>query len=111
MLGHGGLVAVGGVDPEQCSGQRDRLLAAAVGVDGRLYGTSQNASGIARGFVWNNGTLTDLGSIAPGDAVNVSYAAEVLRYFKPKFLTLNMGGVDSCHSNFTSYLRSLHRAD
>jgi len=46
-----------------------------------------------------------------GDAVNVSYAAEVLRYFKPKFLTLNLGAVDGCHSNFTGYLRSLHRAD
>lgn len=46
-----------------------------------------------------------------GDAVTISYAAEVLRYFKPKFLTLNMSGVDGCHSNFTGYLRSLHRAD
>jgi|688.fasta_scaffold01008_13 hypothetical protein len=46
-----------------------------------------------------------------GDAVNISYAAEVLRYFKPKFLTVNLSGVDGCHSNFTGYLRSLHRAD
>jgi hypothetical protein len=46
-----------------------------------------------------------------GDAVTISYAAEVLRHFKPKFLTLNMSAVDGCHSNFTGYLRSLHRAD
>jgi hypothetical protein len=46
-----------------------------------------------------------------GDAVNISYAAEVLRYFKPKFLAVNMASVDGCHSNFTGYLRSLHRAD
>lgn len=46
-----------------------------------------------------------------GDAVNISYAAEVLRYFKPKFLTVNLSSVDGCHSNFTGYLRSLHRAD
>lgn len=46
-----------------------------------------------------------------GDAVNIGYAAEVLRYFKPKFLTVNMSSVDGCHSNFTGYLRSLHRAD
>lgn len=46
-----------------------------------------------------------------GDSFNVAYAAEILRYFKPKFLTLNMGAVDGCHSNFTGYLRALHRAD
>lgn len=46
-----------------------------------------------------------------GDAVNISYAAEVLRYFKPKMLAVNMTGVDSCHSNFTSYLRQMHRSD
>lgn len=46
-----------------------------------------------------------------GDAVNISYAAEILRYFKPKMLAVNLSGVDSCHSNFTSYLRSMHRAD
>lgn len=46
-----------------------------------------------------------------GDAVNISYAAEVLRYFKPKMLAVNLSGVDGCHSNFTGYLRSLHRAD
>lgn len=46
-----------------------------------------------------------------GDAVNISYAAEVLRYFKPKLLVVNMSSVDGCHSNFTGYLRSLHRAD
>ncbi|MEY5035531.1 MAG: hypothetical protein RLZZ110_548, partial [Bacteroidota bacterium] len=46
-----------------------------------------------------------------GDAINVMYAAEVLREFKPKMLAVNISGVDSCHSNFTGYLQSLHRAD
>jgi hypothetical protein len=46
-----------------------------------------------------------------GDATAISYAAEVLRYFKPKMLAVNISGVDGCHSNFTGYLRSLHRAD
>lgn len=46
-----------------------------------------------------------------GDAINCSYAAEVLKYFKPKFLALNLGAVDSCHSSFTGYVRALHRAD
>jgi hypothetical protein len=46
-----------------------------------------------------------------GDAVNIMYAAEVLREFKPKMLAVNISGVDSCHSNFTGYLQMLHRAD
>jgi hypothetical protein len=41
----------------------------------------------------------------------VAYAAEVLKWFKPKVLVVNMSSVDGCHSNFTGYLRSLHRAD
>ena len=40
-----------------------------VGPDDRLYGTSQDGSGVTRGFVWNGVTLADLGSIAPGDPV------------------------------------------
>ena len=45
----------------------------ALGADGRLYGTSQNASGISRGFVFDPLALTisDLGSMAVGDAVSV----------------------------------------
>ena len=49
--------------------------------------------------------------VGGGDAFNISYAAEVLKYFKPKVLSVNLTGVDSCHSNFTSYLQNLHRAD
>lgn len=46
-----------------------------------------------------------------GDALNITYAAEVLREFKPKMLAVNISGVDACHSNFTKYLQNLHRAD
>ncbi len=46
-----------------------------------------------------------------GDGFNMSYAAEVLKYFKPKLLTVNITSVDNCHSNFTGYLRNLHKAD
>lgn len=46
-----------------------------------------------------------------GDALTIGYATEVLRYFKPKLLVVNMSTVDSCHSNYTSYLQNLHRAD
>lgn len=45
------------------------------------------------------------------DLLTVAYAAEVLKWFKPKFMVVNLHAVDSCHSNFTNYLRSLHRAD
>jgi len=46
-----------------------------------------------------------------GDSFNIGMAAEVLRAFKPKILVVNMSAVDGCHSNFTGYLQSLHRAD
>jgi len=44
----------------------------ALGADGRFYGTSQNAAGVSRGFVSFLGTLTDIGSVAPGDPVSVA---------------------------------------
>lgn len=62
-------------------------------------------------------TKQSLGQIAmppaasSGDAFNVAYAAEILKEFKPKMLAVNISEVDGCHSNFTGYLRSLHRAD
>jgi hypothetical protein len=46
-----------------------------------------------------------------GDSLTIGYATEVLRYFKPKLLVVNMSTVDTCHSNFTGYLQNLHRAD
>ena len=46
-----------------------------------------------------------------GDLNTLSYAAEVLKYFKPKILVVNLTNVDGCHSNFSGYLRALHRAD
>jgi len=46
-----------------------------------------------------------------GDLATLSYAGEVLKEFKPKILVVNMTAVDTCHGNFSSYLRALHRAD
>ncbi len=46
-----------------------------------------------------------------GDLNTIAYAAEVLKYFKPKLLVLNLSNVDGCHSSFSGYLRALHRAD
>ncbi len=62
-------------------------------------------------------TKQSLGQIAmppaasSNDAFNVAYSAEILKEFKPKMLAVNISEVDGCHSNFTGYLRSLHRAD
>ncbi len=46
-----------------------------------------------------------------GDAYNVGFACEILDYFEPAFLCLNMSAVDVCHSNFSGYVAALHRAD
>lgn len=46
-----------------------------------------------------------------GDLRNVGYACEVMKTFKPALTVVNMDAVDGCHSNFTGYLRALHRAD
>lgn len=60
----------------------------------------QQTGGLARPPVNDNGDLS-----------NVAYAAEVIKWFKPRLTVVNMSNVDGCHSNFTGYLRSLHRAD
>lgn len=46
-----------------------------------------------------------------GDAWTVGFAAEVMAYFKPAFMCVNLSSVDVCHSNFTGYVQALHRAD
>jgi hypothetical protein len=59
----------------------------------------------------SSGTLASPPIRDNGDLQSVSYAAEVMKYFKPKITVVNLGAVDGCHSNFSGYLRSLHRAD
>ena len=39
------------------------------------------------------------------------YACEVMKRFKPTLTVVYLSNVDGCHSNFTSYLQSLHSAD
>lgn len=46
-----------------------------------------------------------------GDLSTVGYAVEVMKWFKPTLTVVNLGAVDACHSDYTSYLRALHRAD
>ncbi len=45
------------------------------------------------------------------DLKTIGYAVEVLRYFKPKVLVVDLSDIDVCHSDFTAYLKNLHRAD
>ena len=46
-----------------------------------------------------------------GELDAIGYACEVLKRFKPTLSVIYLSSVDVCHSNFTSYLRNLHRAD
>jgi hypothetical protein len=46
-----------------------------------------------------------------GELDAIGYACEVMKRFKPKITVVYLSEVDSCHNNFTSYLKSLHRAD
>jgi len=46
-----------------------------------------------------------------GDLFTVGYACEVIRHFRPALTCVNLTSVDTCHSNFTGYVKALHRAD
>jgi hypothetical protein len=59
----------------------------------------------------SDGTL-DLPPVTDnGDLYTMGFAVEVLKWFKPAFMMVNLSAVDSCHSNFSNYLAALHRAD
>jgi hypothetical protein len=58
-----------------------------------------------------NGTIMLPPVYDTGDAITVGFAAEVLSEFKPAFLCVNLSAVDVCHSNFTGYVKAMHRAD
>lgn len=45
------------------------------------------------------------------DLSTIGFATEVLKWFKPKLMVVNMDSADSCHGSFTSYLGALHRMD
>lgn len=46
-----------------------------------------------------------------GDLKTIGYCVEVLRWFKPKITVVDLSNTDACHSDFTAYLKNLHRAD
>jgi hypothetical protein len=45
------------------------------------------------------------------DLRTLGYACEVMKWFKPNLTVVNLNNIDGCHSNFTGYLRAMHRAD
>lgn len=45
------------------------------------------------------------------DLQTIGYTCEVLAQFKPALTVVNLENPDICHSNFTEYLKQLHRAD
>ncbi|MEO5581738.1 MAG: hypothetical protein ABIR66_03535 [Saprospiraceae bacterium] len=46
-----------------------------------------------------------------GDLVTLGYTVEVLRWFKPRMTVVDLNNIDVCHSDFTGYLKNIHRAD
>lgn len=59
----------------------------------------------------NSNTVAMPPGAAGGDAQTIGYTAELMKYFTPTLTVVNIGEVDSCHQDYTSYLRALHRAD
>ena len=58
-----------------------------------------------------NGTIAHPPTANSSDGQTIGYACEVIKRFKPTLTVIYLSNVDSCHSNFTSYLKSLHSAD
>ena len=46
-----------------------------------------------------------------GDLKTIGYAVELLNWFKPKLMVVDMTNIDVCHGNYTAYLKNVHRAD
>ena len=80
-------------------------------------GNTQEEKAEIKQFVKDMFDKTQAGTIAHppvsdnGDLSTIGYACEVMQRFKPTLTVIYLSNVDGCHSNFTSYLGSLHRAD
>lgn len=46
-----------------------------------------------------------------GDLINIQYTWEVLKNFHPELTVINTFNLDTCHSDFTGYLKNMHKAD
>ena len=86
------------------------------GFDGGLNNTPEEQEAI-KNFMKHMFEKVDAGTVnfppitSSGDAVAVGFACEVISEFKPAFTFVNLSNVDNCHSNFSSYLSAMHRAD
>ena len=58
-----------------------------------------------------SGTVVMPPGTSNGDAKTVGYTCELIKQFKPTLTVLNLNAVDTCHSNYTEYLKALHAAD
>ncbi len=58
-----------------------------------------------------NGTLNTPLVSDNVDAYTIGFATELLTYFRPAFMCVNLNDVDVCHNDFTGYVKALHRAD
>ena len=58
-----------------------------------------------------NGTIAHPPLTDNNDTATLGYTCELLKWFKPALTVVNLNNVDGCHSDFTGYLQSLHRAD
>ena len=68
-------------------------------------------------FVRNTFEKVQNGSVAlppvndNGDLKTLGFAVEILNWFKPKLMVVDMSNIAVCHGNYTAYLKNLHRAD
>jgi hypothetical protein len=82
-----------------------------------LIGNTEEEKQDIKAFMDEMFTKTQAGTIANppisdnGDLRTVGYACEVMSWFEPTLTVVNLSAVDGCHSDFTGYLESLHRAD
>lgn len=59
----------------------------------------------------NNGSVTLPPVNDNGDLKTIGFAVELLQWFKPKLMVVDMSNIDVCHADYTSYLKNVHRAD
>jgi hypothetical protein len=86
------------------------------GIIGGVHNTEEEKY-LIKLFIKDMFAKKDAGTIAfpsvndNGDLTTVGYGCEVMKAFTPTLTVINLSAVDGCHSNFTGYLKSLHRAD
>ena len=79
-------------------------------------GNTEEEKAEIKQFVRDMFDKKDAGTIAfppsgGGDNDTIGYACEVIKRFKPTLTVIHLSSVDSCHSNFSTYLRNIHASD